>query len=588
MMKGGEMGMKFPDFQSTRGPLVPMLLVTGFKLMGKTVHSASLVTRAFFSLGIIIIYLLGRTFYSRTVGILAALLVMTSYGINSIAEFIDTDIVLAFFILLFVLLYYLSLDRAGRSFAILAGFSLGLALMVKESALFCLGIPLGMSILAPKGKHIDYVKKSLWVIGMATITLVPWMITTVVTHGSLLPMLGVAHPKLLQDIVETETPGFGSLFSYWAFLFTFGLKKALSLFYLNFLNEVTDLAPLMIAGWFILFIRGLLLRKNNDLILATSVICFLPFILYVVDTQYRLGEMTIVYMILYVSAANLVVLSITCLTRYASKVSSKFTKLKIFQSIVRDPVRVSSRLILLIGSLLIIAQLSNGTLKTWIRGRHSLAVFSSEPFKVYGRFTTEQQKAAEWLKENASEHAKIIAGGYTHEALDFFDVADYRIPVFQPKKSISIAFGTLKKRESDVRPLYLFTYSGFRSGAPRHRIIYPIFEEDIVGALREENPDYLVISWRSLFYGEYFDKAKWADLKFANQSVRIYEVNLDRFEPVVFENVGVNDTIDEHLVWLKEYYPDEYTLLEEKLEVLGLTVDELTSSRLRFPVGKIY
>jgi hypothetical protein len=293
-------------------------------------------------------------------------------------------------------------------------------------------------------------------------------------------------------------------------------------------------------------------------------------------------------MILYVSFASVVISGIPYLARYAAKTGTRFTKLIVFQRLTEDSARANNGLILLAGSLLVSAQLfGDGTCKRWVRSQNSLAVFSKESFRVYGRFTTEQQEAAEWLKRNANENAKMVADGYTNEALDFFDVADYDIPLFGPQKSMSIAFDVAQRKQDNARPLYLFTYSGFESGAQRHRIIFPIYEEDIVRALGED-PDYLVISWRSLFYGAYFDKAKWAELKFANQSVRIYEINLDKFEPVVFEDIGVNDTINEHLIWLKEHYPDEYVLLEEKIQILGLTVDELRNSQLRFPVGQIY
>jgi 4-amino-4-deoxy-L-arabinose transferase-like glycosyltransferase len=397
LMKGENTGMVFPEFDSTRGPLFPVLLATGFKLMGKTVHSASLVTRVFFSLGIILIYLFGRIFYGRTVGILASVLVMTSYGINYIAEFIDTDIVLPVFILLFVLFCYLSLTRSRRYFAVLAGFSLGLALMVKESTLLCLGVPLGMSILARKGKRRDYIGKSLWMIGVAMITLVPWMISTVTTHGSLLPMLGVAHPELFQNLVGRSI-GSESLSSYWVYLLTSGLKDALCLFYRHFLQETTGLAPLMIAGWILLLIRGLFYRKQNDLILAIFVVCFLPLILYTADTQDRLGQTTVVYMILYVSVAHLVILGIPYLTRYAGNVGNKFNRLAVFRRIAQNPAKVNSRLVLLIGSLLIAAQLfstTGSTWKKWTRGQNSLAVFSWKPFDAHGRFTNDQQEAAE-------------------------------------------------------------------------------------------------------------------------------------------------------------------------------------------------
>ncbi len=590
LTEGENAGMVFPDFDSSRGPFFPMLLVTSFRLMGKSVHSASLVTRLFFSLGIILTYIVGRKFYGKATGILASALVMTSYGINYIAEFIDTDIVLPVFILLFVLLYYLSLIRSRRFFAILAGLNLGLALMVKESALLCLGIPLGMSILAPKGKHLDYIKKSFWMIGATTITLVPWIIATLKQHGSLLPMLGVAHPDVFQHLVGAST-GFENSLSYWAHLHTLGLKDALGLFYTEFLCKTTGLAPLMVAGWITLLVRGLFYKKKNDLILAISVACFLPLILYSADTHERLGQLTVIYIFLYISIANLVILSIPYLIRYAGNIGNKLNRPSLLKHIAENPINANSRLVLLIGFLLVISQLFGNhgrTFKKWSRGHNALTILSWKPFNPHGRFTNDQQEAAEWLKKNKANNAKIIADGYSTEPLEFFDAADYKIPLFRPKEGMSIAFDTPQKRTDNVRPLYLFTYSGFTSGAQRHRIIYPIYEEDFVEALREENPDYLVISWRSLFCETYFDKAKWTDLKFANQSVRIYEIKLDKFESVKFEDIGVNDTINEHFIWLKENYPDEYVLLEEKVQILGLTLNELRDSQLRFPAGKIY
>lgn len=576
-------GMIFPDFESTRGPLYPVILASSFKIMGKTVHSASLVTRLFFSLGIILVYLFGRILYDPSVGIISSVLVMTSYGINYIAEFIDTDIVLPFFILLFTLLYYLSLSRSNRYTALLAGFTLGLALMVKESALLCLGIPLGMPFLAPRGKHLDYTKKSLWVIVATLITLAPWMIVTLKTHGSLLPMFGVVHPEAFQNLVGRSI-GSASSSSYLLHLFTFGVKDAFCFFYYDFLQRTTLMAPLMIAGWFTLLLRGLFLRRMNDLILAIPVICFIPLILYTADTHDRTGQLTVVYMLLYVCLASFIGSCIPLMGGFFCNILSRFGKTTI-------PSKVNHTMLLLIGCVFVGLQLfpkKESTWDKWTRGSNSLAVFTRDKFNAKGRFTNDQLEAAEWIKKNTPIGSKVMADGYSTEPLEFFDVSDKAIPLFRPKSSVSIAFGQVSVREDGDRPIYLFTYSGFRSGAARHRIFYPIFEEDIVSALESHSHGYLVISWRSLFYGTYFEKAKWVELKFANESVRVYEVDLTKFEPVTFENIGVNDTIEEHLFWLKEKHPNEYLMFEEKLKTFSITFDELKDSPLKFPPSQIY
>jgi len=598
VLHGQGPGMTSADILAVRRPVFPIILASAFKLGGKAVQSASLATRIFFALEIILIYILGRIFYGIAVGLLSSGLVLTSYGINYVACFIDTDIVLPFFILLFILIYHIALIRSSRIWAVFAGISLGLALMVKESAFFCLGLPFGMFLLAPKGKRWEYGKLGLWVLGALAIPLVLWAIYMFLTADSFLSIFDVVrfqYQKLATKLFGYQGPF--AFLKYLTYLFTTGLPKTINKFYKIYLQEVTPLYFLMIFGWFFVFIRGLISKKKSDLILTILGVCSLPLILRIADYGGRFSQTAMVYMFLYVPLATFVVSSISLLISYAVKFNNKYKKFNIFSSINKKyPRLISNLLIVLVGFFLITAQLfakNRSTWKLWTDSIYSLSIFSKKQFEVYGRYTIEHQEAAEWLKKNTPKNAKIIADGYTHEALDFFEAADYEIPVFRSIKSIHVFSTHIIKRSNNSRPLYFITYSSFDSGSPRHRSIFPIFEEDIVAALKKENPDYLVISGRSSFFRAYFDKARWAYLKFDNlkfsiRSVLIYEIHLERFEPVTFENVGVNETINEHLIWLEKNYPDEYLLFTEKIEALGLTIDEVKNSQLRFPRGQVY
>ena len=585
-------GIMSNDALTARRPLFIIILASGFKLWGKNVHSVSLATRIFFALEIILIYILGRIFYGIAVGLLSSGLVITSYGVNYVACFIDTDIVLPFFILLFILIYHIALTRSSRIWAVFAGISLGLALMVKESAFFCLGLPFGMFLLAPKGKRWEYGKLGLWVLGALAIPLVLWTIYMFLTDDSFLSIFDVVrfqYQKLSIKLFGYQGPF--AFFKYLTYLFTTGLPKTIFKYYQSYLQEVSPLSFLMIFGWFFVFIRGLISKKKSDLILSILGVCSLPLILRITDYGGRFGQTAMVYMFLYVPLATFVVSSISLLISYAVKFNNKYKKFNIFSSINKKyPRLISNLLIVLLGFFLITAQLfdkNRSTWKLWTDSIYPLSIFSKKQFEVYGRYTIEHQEAAEWLKKNTPKNAKIIADGYTCEALDFFEVTDYEIPEFHPNKGLFIAKFP-KKRIDNAKLLYLITYWAFDSHTDRHRRIFPIYEEDIVRALKKENPDYLVISGRGLFLRAYFDKAKWANLRFDKQSTRIYEIHLDRFEPVIFENVGVNDTINEHLVWLEKNYPDEYLLFTKKIEVLGLTMDEIKNSQLRFPQGQVY
>jgi asparagine N-glycosylation enzyme membrane subunit Stt3 len=63
-------------------PLFPLIIAGGFKLWGKSVHSAVLVVRIVFALEIILIYLIGRVFFGATAGLLSVGLVISSHGIR--------------------------------------------------------------------------------------------------------------------------------------------------------------------------------------------------------------------------------------------------------------------------------------------------------------------------------------------------------------------------------------------------------------------------------------------------------------------------------------------------------------------------
>ena len=565
---------------SFRRPVFPLILASGFRLLGKSVHSASLVTRIFFGLTIILTYILGRIFFGIAVGLFASGLVLTSHGINILSTYINSDIILPFFILLFMLFFYVSLNRSSRCWAIFAGISLGLALLVKESALFCLGLPIGVILFAPKDKKWEYGKICLWILGCLIIPLVLWASYMFFTNESFAAMLNWAH----RSATYRMRP-----FADWIYLFTVGFPKTIFTYYLDFLKQLSPLSFLMILGCVFVLIRGLISKKTADLVLSVLILCSLPLILQIADEGDRPGQTSTVFILLYITLAAFFVSFISFFMGQLVKLNNKFVKMKTFSSLNKKGVKATHVLLItLAGTLLLRAQLFNKTYPTWGEWRygHSLAILTENPFRVFDRFTSEQEEAAEWLKKSASEDDKIIADGFSHEALDFFDTADYKIPVFNPQRATPL--NSIERRDDDTQLLYFITYSTFDSGTQRNRAVYPIYEEDILVALRKENPNYLVISKRSFFLSAYFDQARWANLEFDNQYVRIYKIHLNRFEPVDFEDVGVNETINKHIFWLEENHPDEYRLLKDKVESLGLTIDKLIYSPLQFAPDEIY
>ncbi len=488
---------------SARGPVFPLLIALSFRIFGASVGSAFLVVRVAFAVGIILTYLLGRVLYGNAAGLIAALLVSSSYGINLAAGYIDTDIVLPALILLFLLLYHHRLWLA-------AGICLGLAILVKESAAVFIAIPLLMPLfLGRRWRHSIHA-----LLGLMLIVL-PWAIWISITHGSALATLGVMHPEIQRQAAALR--GDSGPVGYWARLLTLNAPGVLTRYYQEHLKRATAIAPIIALSWLLILGRAWA-KRGNDLILALSALCFLPVALHVANAGVRLGQTTVLFFLSYIAVAG-------ALTRGRRVIG------------------------VCVAIVLIAVQLAAVDMPRILANRARAVVSGLQVghrvLQVGGRFTSDQKLAASWLESNA-DGAGILADGYSSEALVFF--TGYDVQEFHPVDEYVLS--DLQPLQGHGRLLYLFTYSNFRSGAPQHRVLYPIFQDRLLRDLGDAR--YLVISGRGLFLGEYLDKVPWAELAFGNATTRVYSLGTP-LVPVGDWELCVNEAFWDDLEWLRPH-----------------------------------
>ena len=65
-----------------RGPLFPLMIAASYWLLGESPWSAFWVVRIFCILNPVLVYVLGKELFGKRVGLSAALLVLTSYGVG--------------------------------------------------------------------------------------------------------------------------------------------------------------------------------------------------------------------------------------------------------------------------------------------------------------------------------------------------------------------------------------------------------------------------------------------------------------------------------------------------------------------------
>ena len=155
-----------------RGPLFPALLAADFTVAGVSVENALWVPRLFTLGNAVLILLLGWRLFGREAGLLAAACVLASSLLTMMGVSLFLDGAETFFLLLAMLCtHQMFLEKKPR-WAALAGVSLGLAVLTKESALLWLPLPL-LAMLLP-GSAVERPRAMLIAYGLGFLAVAGW------------------------------------------------------------------------------------------------------------------------------------------------------------------------------------------------------------------------------------------------------------------------------------------------------------------------------------------------------------------------------------------------------------------------------
>lgn len=578
---GKSIQMTFEKLNTTRGPIYPILLASAFKLFDKNVKVATYTTRTFLGLSIVLVFLLGTHLYGYKTGILSALLVATSKGIYTIGSAIDTDIILPCFLIGILILLYQNLNKHNNHYlGALIGILMGFSYMVKESTVFIMIIPI-LWVLINREDRKGQLYNSLVIYCFIILCITPWATLVYLKHNSIMPILGVAHPEYQSYTVAKL--GYNSAYTYWLNLFSIKLCSSLYSFYKSSLTKITPFPFILVLCFAVMSIRLLITRKakKQDLFLLSCIVCFLPLILRAGDLRLRIGQCTIVYLLLFTIAAQEV-------ERFSLKISSYFKKKDFHYNTMMKDYRI---IFALFAVLLISYQLfdhNTGVMERWTKGRSKLLIFSKEKFDVKGRFTNQQHEVAKWIKYNSNKSNTLSADGYSQEALEFFLKVNRPIQEFHPNKGIPIHDVNIKTSPDNSKPIYFITYSNFRSGSIRHRVLFIIYERDIINAIKELNTDYLVISGRGQFFKEYFNNVAWATLEFFSKDTFVYRIDKEKVkysESMIF---CTNESLKSHMNWLKDENFIEFKKLKNIIKSINLDEKDISECTCLFKRGQIY
>jgi 4-amino-4-deoxy-L-arabinose transferase-like glycosyltransferase len=199
----GELFMMKPPLEIWATALV-------FKMFGASEFTARVLDATFGVATTLVVFLYGRTFFGRTVGFVAALLLLTAKQLSSLHCFRDGSQDGALVLLLSgcVFLHALGLARRQESrwLVVACGVLLGAALLVKSLVALVVWPPMVAAhwLLTPKGLRQRGQRDLLVVLVVAMLIYLPWLILVVVaSHGEYLQVMYI---DLVVRALSTRQP----------------------------------------------------------------------------------------------------------------------------------------------------------------------------------------------------------------------------------------------------------------------------------------------------------------------------------------------------------------------------------------------
>lgn len=167
-----------------RAPLLPYILSIFYFL--KLNFLINFLIPLIGALSVVLVYFLGRKLFNKRIGVYSAIFLtfLPLHVINS--GKLLTGVLFTFFILLVFISFWKGYEEENKSYKLLFGFFLALALLARYTALWI--IPIFLIYFLIRDKSLKFLKdKYLWgAMGIFFLTLIPWFIYGLTTYNNFL------------------------------------------------------------------------------------------------------------------------------------------------------------------------------------------------------------------------------------------------------------------------------------------------------------------------------------------------------------------------------------------------------------------
>ena len=449
-----------------------------------------------------------------------------------------------------------------------------MACLTKEVALPYLLLP-GIAVATVSRYRASNVKMFLKTLyAFVLLAYLPWFAYAGLVTGEFSLFLGDAAPWVMEkvfvyggDQAGTGAPLVDAL--------TWNLPRSTLTYYREYLAPSFALAPWLVAATVFIVARAAYVRAGADVVLAGSIILFMPSVLVQSVVGERLGHGMTLFVLLYIALAAACV-----------QIADWITRAPIIGSL-RGLARVTAATVL--SGCLVGTQWLGGKDPTYDllfnppdeAGFGTLSLYQDRPLVVQGRFNQGVEEASQWLTANVPTGSTLLVDGGTINALRFFTELAYPTDALFTVTSTDEVVARLASGEvsrDDRIVLGLPSNKFFQGGVRRYRVLFFVFEKDILNSIRQSESRYVVIGPTRLFVTLYLDAARWATQVFRNADVHVYEIDHSTVAPIAGWTLITADATPQVLSLNREQYPEEAAALEQLLGDFGLSTQALVDN----------
>ena len=509
-----------------RAPCFPLMITASFWLLGVSVFSAFWVVRIFAILNPLLIYFVGKKFFNKWVGLIASLLVLTSFSVNY-WSYRHLDAVWPFFIMLFILFTYNAFEKRSMVWFILSGISLGIAFLIKEIVIVFIPLPVLAFIFIRDYRSRKNAVALLIFAFSFLLVLSPWVIYVYTKTGELGSMLGGGSTVGRELLSSDETGGGINLYA--------GVKNYLIGLGNYFFHPAHEhsiyrnfaLVSIFSLAWIFTIGAGFRRNKSSILLLLVAVL-FSPLLAYFGQNNMRLGQGILFFLVTYLVTADFLLRSV----KYTSaKLSSLGTRSNWGKIIPRAG--IVTTVLILIGIQMFVGEKRN---IDFLRRSTVAALISgcSARMEVSGSFALPFNKAAgDWISQNLPAGTRLMVSKPS-EGKSLFFYSEGRYPIHQMP-----VIQTNKLNEcTSERSSLIFLSSWVDYVDPQNKL-YALLERDLLEALVSKDIQYIIVADRRNYLTIYFEANPGFErvAEFADGKLKIFEfsrrVSLSDFEPLI-------------------------------------------------------